>query len=291
MDRQINRSPTDFDLLNRLKPLSFLSPIALRDLASGLNSTDFRRREVMVPEEALAAGVHVLLKGVAKITCLNRCGRRVVAAFLAPGPLPEFFSLPVNRWHFRCEAHTDCRSGSVSWEDFDVISKTAPRSALERFHANDLMQWYRFFESSFSLLLGLDLRERLLSTLLQLCANFGVMESRGTLLRVSLSHKDLADLVGASRPRVTEQLAELERQRLLIRQGRQLIVCLDKIANSASVMPAANASFAKADAQPHLLKQLYSPRLSATAASAKPLTREPAFSPVARPVNNSSAMA
>ena len=55
-------SPTDFDLLNRLKPLSFLSPIALRDLASGLNSTDFRRREVMVPEEALAAGVHVLLK-------------------------------------------------------------------------------------------------------------------------------------------------------------------------------------------------------------------------------------
>ena len=143
----------------------------------------------------------------------------------------------------------------------------------------------------FSLLLGLDLRERLLSTLLQLCANFGVMESRGTLLRVSLSHKDLADLVGASRPRVTEQLAELERERLLIRQGRQLIVCLDKIANSASVMAAASASFAKADAQPHLLKQLYSPRLSATAASAKPLTREPSFSPVARPVNNSSAMA
>ncbi|MFZ1122225.1 MAG: Crp/Fnr family transcriptional regulator [Candidatus Binataceae bacterium] len=292
MDRQINPSRTDLDLLNRLKPLSFLSPIALRDLASGLNSTDFRRREVMVPEEALVAGVHVLLKGVAKITCLNRCGRRVIAAFLAPGPLPEFFSLPVSRWHFRCEAHTDCRIGSVSREEFEVISKIAPRSALERFHANDLMQWYRFFESSFSLLLGLDLRARLLSTLLQLCANFGVMESRGTLLRVSLSHKDLADLVGASRPRVTEHLAELEREHLLIRQGRQFIVCLDEIANSASVpVPAASASFAKAEAQPHSLKQLYSPRLSAAAASVKPLTRASSFSPVARPLDNSSAMA
>ena len=122
MDRQINPSPTDLDLLNRLKPLSFLSPIALRDLASGLNSADFRRREVIVPEEALAAGVHVLLKGVAKITCLNRCGRRVIVAFLAPGPLPEFFSLPVNRWHFRCEAHTDCRVGSVSWEPISTLS-------------------------------------------------------------------------------------------------------------------------------------------------------------------------
>ena len=154
------------------------------------------------------------------------------------------------------------------------------------------MQWYRFFESSFSLFLGLDLRARLLSTLVQLCANFGVMESRGTLLRVSLSHKDLADLVGASRPRVTEHLAELEREHLLIRQGRQFIVCLEEIANSASVpVHAASASFAKADAQPHFLKQLYSPRLSAAAASVKPLTRESSFSPVARPVNNSSAMA
>ena len=139
----------------------------------------------------------------------------------------------------------------------------------------------------------MDLRARLLSTLLQqLCANFGVMESRGTLLRVSLSHKDLADLVGASRPRVTEHLAELEREHLLIRQGRQLIVWLDEIANSASVpVPAASASFAKVDVQPHLLKQLYSPRLSAAAASVKPLTREPSLSPVARLVNNSGAMA
>ena len=43
-------------------------------------------------------------------------------------------------------------------------------------------------------------------------------------LRVSFSHQDFADLVGASRPRVTEHLAQLEREHLIIRQGRQLIV-------------------------------------------------------------------
>jgi hypothetical protein len=37
-------------------------------------------------------------------------------------------------------------------------------------------------------------------------ADFGVEDSRGTLLRVSFSHKDIASIVGASRPRVTEQL-------------------------------------------------------------------------------------
>ena len=33
MDRQKNAAPTDFDLLNQLNPLSFLSPVALHELA------------------------------------------------------------------------------------------------------------------------------------------------------------------------------------------------------------------------------------------------------------------
>lgn len=60
-------------------------------------------------------------------------------------------------------------------------------------------------------------------TLLELCSDFGIEESRGTLLRVPFSHQDFADLVGATRSRVTEHLAVLEREHLVIRQGRQLV--------------------------------------------------------------------
>ena len=277
METPNSSSRSDLDLLNRLEPLSFLSTSALRELASGLDSANFKKGEVVLPEEALAAGFHVLLRGAAKITCLNRCGERVMLALLAPGPLPEFLSLAVSRWHFRCEAHSDCRVGSMGWAQFDLITKTAPRSALERFHASDLTQWYRFFEGGVSLLLGLDLRTRLISALLQLCSNFGVIESRGTLLRVSLSHQDLAELVGASRPRVTEHLAELEREHLLIRQGRQLIVRVDRIENSMDVEPSnTSASFAKAGAQLHLPKGsgIYGPRSLAAGSSLKPSIRE-----------------
>ncbi len=264
MDGQKNTTRTDFDLLNRFKPLSFLSPVALHELASDLNSANLRMRQVILHEEALAAGVHILLRGVAKVTCLNAAGHRVAIAILAPGPIPQFVSLPVSQRDFRCEAHSDCRVGSLSWDRFDVITRAAPQSALRKFHEDNLMQWYRFFAE------GLDLHERLLLALLQLCSNFGVVESRGTLLRVSLSHKDLAGLVGASRPRVTEHLAELVRQHLLIRQGRQLIVCLDKIESSIGVPPhKTNDSYAKAGAQPHFSKQgqLYSPRSLAAAGS------------------------
>ena len=277
MDRQKNATCTDLDLLNRLKPLSFLSPDALRELASGLDLANFRRHEVIIPEEGLAAGVHILLRGVAKITCLNRSGQRVTIALLAPGPIPQFVSLPVSRWHFRCEAFSDCRVGSLSWNQFDVITREAPRSALRTFHENNLMQWYQFFGES------LDLRERLLFTLLQLGSIFGVTESRGTLLRFFLSQKDLAGMVGASRPRVTEHLAVFEREHLLIRQGRQMIVHLDKIESSIGVPPPEiSDSFARALAQAQFPRvgRPHSPRLHAAAASAKSLGRERFASPM-----------
>ena len=65
--------------------------------------------------------------------------------------------------------------------------------------------------------------------LLELCSDFGIEESGGTLLRVSFSHKDIASLAGASRPRVTEHLARLEREEFVARRGRQLIVQIAKL--------------------------------------------------------------
>lgn len=264
MDRRENAVCTDFDLLSQLNPLLFLSPNALHGLESRLNSKNFKKREVILPEEDLAAGLHILLRGAAKITCLNAAGQRVTVNLLAPGPIPQFVSQPAHQWHFRCEAQSDCRVGGVSWDQFDFITSDAPRSDLRKFHETNLTQWYRFFSGS------LDLRERLLLTLLQLCSIFGVKESRGTLLRVCLSHNDLAGLAGATRPRVTEHIAEFECEHLLIRQGRQMIVRLDKIENSIGVPTRKpNASFAKARAQSQSLNvgQLHGPRTLARAAS------------------------
>jgi hypothetical protein len=111
VDGHKNGIPSDLDLLNRLEALSFLSALELHEIANSLRSLNYRKGEVIFPEQALTAGVHILLTGVAKITCLNRCDRRVSVALLAPGPIPEFLSSPVSRWHFRCEAYRDCRVG------------------------------------------------------------------------------------------------------------------------------------------------------------------------------------
>jgi CRP-like cAMP-binding protein len=215
---------TDLGSLKRLKGLTWLSNLELGGLANVLVSNNFRRHEVMLGENGLTSEAHILLTGVARITCLNARGERITVALVPPGPIPEFPSQLPSRWRFECNAYSNCRFGTLSWDHFNAIAVTALPSAFREFHQSNLRLWYRMLLRG-STFLNLSLHERLEMALLELCQDFGVEESRGTLLRVAFSHKDLASLVGASRPRVTEHLAQLEREHLVFRQGRQLVIC------------------------------------------------------------------
>jgi CRP-like cAMP-binding protein len=226
-----NHSSTDLDHLSRLKALSWLSPAELSLLVSALAFTNFKRRAVILQEVALASDAHILLTGIARITCTNARNERVTVALIAPGLIPELPALPMSRSGFQCEAYNDCRVGTLSLDKFDSITEKSVESAFRHLHENDLKQWYRLLLRS-STFLNLGLHERIAITLLELCSDFGIEESRGTLLRVSFSQKDIANLVGASRPRVTEHLARLEREAFIVRQGRQLIVRVAKLQES-----------------------------------------------------------
>ena len=189
------------DRLSRLKALSWLSAQELNLLVGALALANFKRRDIILREAALASEVNILLTGIARITCMNARKERVTVALLAPGPIPEFPALPISQSSFQCEAYNDCRVGSLSRDQFGGITEKSSESAFKHLRENDLKQWYRLLLRSSSFL-NLGLRERIAITLLELCSDFGIEEARGTLLRVSFSHKDIANLVGASRPRI-----------------------------------------------------------------------------------------
>ena len=127
---------TPGELLSRLKAFSWLSFRQLTDLAGELSLASFKRNEVVLDEVDLSTGANILLSGVAKISCLNARGQRVTVALLAPGPIPEFPSQSASPWGFRCEAYSDCRLGSVSWDRFNAIAESAPQITFREFHQN-----------------------------------------------------------------------------------------------------------------------------------------------------------
>jgi CRP-like cAMP-binding protein len=223
---------TDLERLGRLKIFSWLSVAEIKVLESSLEMQNFGRNEVVFRESAAnPSEAHVLVTGIARITCLDGRNERVTVALIAPGPIPQFPALSDNRFDFCCEAYNNCRVGVMGWNGFESITANGRESAFRKFHQNDLKYWYRLFLRSSSLL-NLDLHDRVAMTMLDLCEDFGIEDARGTLLKVAFSHKDIASIVGASRPRVTEHLAQLERDHYLVRLGRQFIVSEGMLAKS-----------------------------------------------------------
>jgi len=117
--------------------------------------------------------------------------------------------VPGIKYNLRCEAVTPCQIGTVDFHKFIEIS-LGIESNDKRMVDNYLVRW-DLVQLRCSNFMGYTLVERLALALLELAENFGVDDPRGLLLTVSTRHKDLAELVGASRPRVTEYLIEVER--------------------------------------------------------------------------------
>ncbi len=237
MNQLKTRRVTDLARLDRLKIFSWLTPAELKLLAASMAMSNYRRGEVIFGEAALANEAHVLLAGIARLTCLNAGDERVTVDLIPPGPLPELPSPPLSRLDFRYQAYKDCRVGTLDWKGFDAITARGRESAVRKFHQNDLKHWYRLMRRT-SGLLKLDLHERVAIAMLDLCEDFGIEDSRGMLLTASFSHKDIASIVGASRPRVTEHLDQMERDQLLCRQGRQFIVNTEKLSDSLAALAA-----------------------------------------------------
>src|SRR5579863_8147939 len=93
---------TDFEKLGRLKIFSWLSPAELKVLGASLEMVNYRPHEVILRDLGPSNRAHVLLAGIARITCLNANGERATVALIAPGPLPELPAPPMGRFDFRC---------------------------------------------------------------------------------------------------------------------------------------------------------------------------------------------
>lgn len=69
--------------------------------------------------------------------------------------------------------------------------------------------------------------QRLAAVLLELAQAFGVRDSRGTIINLRLTHKELAGLIGATRETVSFAVSDLRQQSLIENDGKRVVV-LDK---------------------------------------------------------------
>jgi CRP-like cAMP-binding protein len=219
----------DIRNLHGLKNISWLSSRQINRLADALSMSAVEKREIIIDDKHSPESAYILLSGVARITCRNRKGDRTLVIIVAPGMIPGFPPpVPGISYNFRCEAITECQVGTIDLKTFIEISLGISSEDFKRMAASYLGRW-DLVQLRCANFMSCTLEERLALILLELSENFGLEDRRGTRVTISARHKDLADLVGASRPRVTEFLLQFERDHFIIRDERHLIVRRDRL--------------------------------------------------------------
>jgi CRP-like cAMP-binding protein len=144
---------------------------------------------------------------------------------LSPGLIPAFPTAVAGvTYDFRCEAVTSCQVGTIELNTLVKICLGIDSTLYQQMASSFLGRWDRVHLRCANLI-RCTLEERLALILLDLTENFGVPNDNGGMrLTVPVSHRELAELIGVSRPRVTEQLTEFTERHLISRQNGRLVV-------------------------------------------------------------------
>jgi len=176
--------------LRGLKNISWLSARQLNRLAAALTVSTIEKREIIIDEKYLPDAAYVLLTGVARITCRNRKGDRILVIMVAPGMIPGFPPpVPGISYNFRCEAVTECQIGTIELKAFVEISLGIASDDFKRMALSYLGRW-DLVQLRCANFMSCTLEERIALILLELSDNFGVNEKRGK--RITITTRSLS---------------------------------------------------------------------------------------------------
>jgi CRP/FNR family transcriptional regulator len=218
----------DAKSLRQLESLSRLSTAQLDKLAAQLTVRNFKKDEIVFDQDEDAKLVYLLISGVARVS-YNENERQTIVSLVPPG---EFFGLdsliPDSRHPFRCDAFETSTIGFIKPQAFvETVLGTAYESFLPGFATTLHLGRQSYIHCIRGI--ALDVRRRMALELLNLAEHFGSAHARGTSIALAVNHETLAGIVGASRQQVTEYLNEFDREKIIFRDGRRIIVDLDKV--------------------------------------------------------------
>src|SRR5579862_115131 len=215
---------SDLQLLGRLKGLAWMSSGQLKNLDDAMTIRNVKHKDVIFEEHgARSEDTYILLSGTVELCRIDGMRSRVVA-IMSPGVLFRMPMMAPGVEHtFRWIALNDCRVAQLTTSSFISISLGVPPANFLKVADWENQRW-GYLMGRYPSFLGLGLQGRVAVALLELSVEFGVQETRGILIRIALTERQLADLVGASRAKVGQVLRDFQRKKVVIRERHQLAV-------------------------------------------------------------------
>ena len=190
--------------------------------------------------------LYFLLEGTVRLYKIYGDYKEATTALLEDGGVFGKLSLMEGRWQdvFAEAVTNDVRVANVHKATLTEIVRRDPGFALKLF--SSFSERLRQSDEVIESLLHREVSTRLATLLLNLGNRFGELSGSGAVLRVRLTHQDLANMIASTREAVSKVMSEFQREGAIEVENRKIVLHpeLLKAYRERSVLfwPAANAS-------------------------------------------------
>jgi CRP/FNR family transcriptional regulator, cyclic AMP receptor protein len=194
------------------------------DVANRLTLVTYEQSAMIFLRGSSADFLSYLVNGFVKLYLPQRNGARTLLGIARPGDLLGFINSLDSESHrtqvLEAQALTKCSLALMSRDHLVKLLLALDPETIARLLEQINATWSAMLERC-ARLMGLPFRDRLQLVLEDLKLRVGVSERRGVFLVPELTHEDLAEMIGSSRPMVTKLIADMAQDGLLLRSDKQ----------------------------------------------------------------------
>ena len=219
---------TDIEFLKENRIFSGLFNGDLDQVLELVNPVSIKRRKLVYQPGDPSDAVYWIKSGRVKIYKLTEDGREIIVGLYQTGEIfGEMAFVEDQPREYFSEAMDDTTLLVLKRNNLFSLAKRKP-GIIYRF-SKLIGERRREMEATMESLLYKGVRERLAGQLLKLSKQYGIEDNRGKLLRIKITHKDLASLIGSSRETVSLTLGDLKRVGLIdVNTDRKIIITDEK---------------------------------------------------------------
>jgi CRP-like cAMP-binding protein len=209
--------------LKKIPLLAELGPDVLARLAERIQLREVKRREVVYLPGDPGGHVFVVSGGRIKISKVTRDGKALTLSYCGPSELfGETCLIEGGPREEMAEAMENSMVTEIERIDFERLLQA--HATLGYQMTRILAARRRELENKLETLVFRDVTSKLAELLLNLAEEYGVEDSRGTLVALKITHQELANLIGSTRETVSLTLSTFKKKKLICTEGRKVII-------------------------------------------------------------------
>jgi CRP/FNR family cyclic AMP-dependent transcriptional regulator len=209
--------------LKKIPLFQDLSHDSMHKLVSCIEMREVRRRQVIYLPGDPGQAVFFVNGGRVKISKVTRDGKELTLAYRGPGEI--FGELVMIDGGPREEMAEAMENALVTELERGEFERLVQKEGMIGFRlAKVIAQRRREVENKIEQLIFKDVNAKLAELLLRLATEYGIEDSRGTLVSLKITHQEMANLIGSTRETVSLTLSQFKRRGLIQTDGRKVIL-------------------------------------------------------------------